>query len=57
MNYLLARRAFSNKHTFKKALYAGSFDPPSYGHLDVIERGLTLCDELTIGIATNNMKK
>ena len=39
------------------AVYAGSFDPPSSGHLDIIQRGLTLCDKLYVGIGTNIMKK
>ena len=38
------------------ALYAGSFDPPSSGHLDIINRALGICDELVVGIATNPMK-
>ena len=41
----------------RKGLYAGSFDPPSNGHLDIITRGLTLCDKLYVGVATNAMKK
>jgi len=41
----------------RTALYAGTFDPPSTGHLDVIKRGLTLCDKLYVGIATNTSKK
>ena len=39
------------------AIYAGSFDPPSAGHLDIIQRGVTLCDKLYIGIAINSAKK
>lgn len=41
----------------RKGLYAGSFDPPSNGHLDIITRGVTLCDKLVVGVATNAMKK
>ena len=37
-------------------LYAGSFDPPSIGHLDIIKRGCTLCDKLYVGIAINPEK-
>lgn len=36
-----------------KALYAGSFDPITLGHLDIIERASKLYDELTIGITVN----
>lgn len=41
----------------KVALYAGSFAPPSEGHLDIIKRGLNLCDELIVGVAVNPSKK
>ena len=37
----------------KKALYAGSFDPITNGHLDVIHRAANLFDSLTILIARN----
>jgi pantetheine-phosphate adenylyltransferase len=40
-----------------KALYAGSFDPPHLGHLDVIKRAASICDQLVIGIAGNPEKK
>ena len=35
------------------AFYAGSFDPPTNGHLDVIRRALTLTDELVIAIGAH----
>lgn len=35
------------------AFYAGSFDPPTNGHLDVIRRSFTLADELVIAIGTH----
>lgn len=41
----------------KRALFAGTFDPPTLGHLDLIERSSRLCDELTIGIAINPAKQ
>ena len=40
----------------KKGLLAGSFDPPTFGHLDIVERAAQLCDELVIGIAINPSK-
>lgn len=57
-NHLFASfqvRLFAKK--MRTAIYAGTFDPPSSGHLDVIKRGLSLCDKLYIGIATNTNKK
>jgi len=40
-----------------KALYAGSFDPITNGHIDIIEQAFLLCSELWIGVATNPDKQ
>ena len=53
---LYSIRCFSSKPE-RTGIYAGSFDPPSSGHLDIIERASKLCDKLYIGIATNSAKK
>jgi pantetheine-phosphate adenylyltransferase len=37
----------------RKALYPGSFDPLTLGHLDLIRRGLSLFDEVTVGVVLN----
>lgn len=37
--------------------FAGSFDPPTLGHLDIIKRASTLCDHLIVGIGTHSQKK
>lgn len=39
-----------------KAIYPGSFDPISYGHIDLAMRGLKLFGELTVAIARNTSK-
>jgi pantetheine-phosphate adenylyltransferase len=39
-----------------KALYPGTFDPPTNGHLDLIQRGAKLFDHLTIAILVNPVK-
>lgn len=39
------------------ALYPGSFDPITYGHLDVVARGRRLFDKLVIGVGQNPDKK
>jgi len=39
-----------------KAIYPGSFDPPTNGHLDLIERGSKLFDELVVAILRNPEK-
>lgn len=41
----------------KKAVYAGTFDPLTLGHLDVIERAASLTDELVVLIANNQLKQ
>jgi pantetheine-phosphate adenylyltransferase len=38
------------------ALYPGSFDPITYGHLDILERATELFDKVIITIAINNRK-
>jgi pantetheine-phosphate adenylyltransferase len=40
----------------RTAVYAGSFDPPTYGHLWMIERGLALFDRLIVAIGSNPSK-
>ncbi len=41
----------------RRAIYPGSFDPVTNGHLDIIERGCKLFDEITIGILVNPEKQ
>ncbi len=40
----------------KRWLYPGTFDPPTRGHLDLIQRALPLCDELLVAVADNHEK-
>lgn len=37
-------------------LYPGTFDPLTFGHIDMIERASLICDELIIGVAENSGK-
>ena len=39
-----------------RAIYPGSFDPVTYGHLDIIIRSSALVDELIVGVLNNNAK-
>ncbi|MBQ7583297.1 MAG: pantetheine-phosphate adenylyltransferase [Lachnospiraceae bacterium] len=39
-----------------KALYPGSFDPVTYGHIDVIRRASALFDSLTVAVLNNGAK-
>ena len=41
----------------RKAVFPGSFDPITLGHYDIIERGLTLFDEIILAIGVNSDKK
>ncbi|MCD8045917.1 MAG: pantetheine-phosphate adenylyltransferase [Clostridiales bacterium] len=40
----------------KRAIYPGSFDPPTFGHLDIIERSARMVDELNVAVLKNNAK-
>jgi pantetheine-phosphate adenylyltransferase len=41
---------------FTRAIYPGSFDPPTNGHLDLIDRGVKVFDELIIGVLNHPEK-
>lgn len=45
----MARRA-------RTAVYPGSFDPITYGHVDLIRRGLRIADSLVVGVLGNPVK-
>ena len=40
----------------KKAIYPGSFDPVTYGHIDIIHRAASIFDELTVSVLNNKEK-
>lgn len=40
----------------RKVLYAGTFDPITNGHLDLINRASKLCDKLMVGVMENKSK-
>ena len=41
----------------RRAIYPGSFDPVTNGHLDVIERARKLFDEVVVAVASNDEKQ
>ena len=41
----------------KKAIFPGSFDPFTLGHLDILKRSLLLFDEIIVGVGKNINKK
>jgi pantetheine-phosphate adenylyltransferase len=43
--------------TERVAIYPGSFDPPTNGHLDIVERASRLFDRVVIGVGRNLSKK
>lgn len=40
-----------------KAVYAGTFDPVTNGHMDIINRSMEICTDLTVAIGENPAKK
>ena len=40
----------------KVAIYPGSFDPITFGHIDIVERAATLFDKVIIGVAESKSK-
>lgn len=40
----------------KRAIYSGSFDPMTYGHLDIIRRAADVFDELIVSVLNNKSK-
>ena len=43
--------------TRRIAVYPGTFDPITLGHIDIIKRGVHLVDKLVIGVTTNPSKE
>lgn len=41
----------------KRAICAGSFDPPTDGHINIVERGLKIFDRLVVAVAINTGKQ
>jgi pantetheine-phosphate adenylyltransferase len=40
----------------RRAIYPGSFDPPTYGHIDIIRRSLQMVDEVVVAVVYNPQK-
>jgi pantetheine-phosphate adenylyltransferase len=41
----------------KKVIYPGTFDPVTYGHIDIVRRAVDLFDEVVVTVANNPSKK
>lgn len=40
-----------------RAIYPGSFDPVTLGHLDIIKRSADIFDEVIVGVLNNTQKR
>ena len=47
----------SSERTERVAIFPGSFDPPTLGHFDVLQRGTKLFDKIIVGILNNPEKR
>lgn len=52
----MKKNDYKGKRTMVKAIYPGSFDPVTFGHIDIIERASNVVDELVIGVLVNKQK-
>ena len=43
--------------SYKRAIYSGTFDPITVGHIDIIKRALNIFDEVIIAVAKSESKK
>ena len=46
----------NDKNSYKKAIYSGTFDPITNGHLDIIKRAANIFDEVIIAVAKSELK-
>ena len=44
-------------NSYRKAIYSGTFDPITNGHLDIIKRAANIFDEVIIAVAKSELKK
>jgi len=56
-NYILYDEELSAMNMNRIALYPGSFDPITNGHLDIVERALEIFDRVVVGVGVNLAKE
>jgi pantetheine-phosphate adenylyltransferase len=49
-------RNIQDKESYRKAIYSGTFDPITNGHLDIIRRAANIFDEVIIAVAKSERK-
>ena len=54
---ILTNKKKTNKKIMKLAIYPGTFDPITNGHIDILQRALEIFDKVIIAIAINSSKK
>ncbi len=55
MNFIKDGKAMID--AYKRAIYPGTFDPITNGHLDIIQRACTMFDEIIVAVAQSEEKK
>ena len=56
-NNVAKRKKEEDEDMGKVAIYPGSFDPITYGHIDIVERALEIFDKVIVAIAENEEKR
>lgn len=51
------KKAKGIKECHKVVIYPGSFDPLTFGHINIIERGLVIFDKVLVAVANNTSKR
>jgi len=51
------KNKYDYEGSYKKAIYSGTFDPITTGHLDIIERATKIFGEVIISVAKSELKK
>lgn len=57
MTYIKDGKGKNNMAKNKKAIYSGTFDPITNGHIDILKRALKVYDEVILAVATSAAKE
>jgi pantetheine-phosphate adenylyltransferase len=56
IDFMVKINLMADSIKYKTAVYPGSFDPVTYGHLDVLKRSLNVFDKVIVAVACNKKK-